>query len=118
LLVSGERGGVLRRSVVNEGPWKRALVVAGVIPPPPPRVRGSRANTRHAAAPEDGFHALWHTFASVLRGARESIVSVSKRMGLADPAITLQIYAHMMPAADGRGRQALDTWFTEGARAA
>lgn len=120
LLVSGERQqGALRRSVFNEGPWKRALVSAGVIPPPlprkplPPRPDGSRyrPNTKHAAAPEEGFHALRHTFASVQLDARESVVSVSKWLGHSDPSITLKIYAHMMPEADGRGRAAMDAWF-------
>lgn len=120
LLVSGERQqGALRRSVFNEGPWKRALVSAGVIPPPqprkalPPRPDGGRRrpNTKHAAAPEEGFHALRHTFASVQLDARESVVSVSKWLGHSDPSITLKIYAHMMPEADGRGRAAMDAWF-------
>jgi integrase len=120
LLVTGERRqGALRRSVFNEGPWKRALVAAGVIPPPPPRpqrpsgegARRARPNTKHAAAPEDGFHALRHTFASVQLDARESVVSVSKWLGHSDPSITLKIYAHMMPEADGRGRAAMDAWF-------
>lgn len=123
LLISGERQqGALRRSVFNEGPWKRALVAAGVIPPPAPRVPqprradGSRPrpNTKHAAAPEDGFHALRHTFASVQLDARESVVSVSKWLGHSDPSITLKIYAHMMPEADGRGRAAMDAWFEGG----
>ncbi|RRQ81502.1 tyrosine-type recombinase/integrase [Streptomyces griseofuscus] len=120
LLVTGEQGrGALRRSVFNEGPWKRALVAAGVIPPPAPRKplpsrpdgSRSRPNTKHAAAPDDGFHALRHTFASVQLDARESIVSVSKWLGHSDPSITLKIYAHMMPEADGRGRSAMDAWF-------
>jgi integrase len=120
LLISGERRqGALRRGVFNEGPWKRALVSAGVIPPPPPRVPaprradGSRPrpNTKHVAAPDDGFHALRHTFASVQLDARESVVSVSKWLGHSNPSITLSIYAHMMPEADGRGRAAMDAWF-------
>jgi hypothetical protein len=38
-------------------------------------------------------------------------VSVSKWLGHADPSITLRIYAHMMPEADGRGRTAMQNWF-------
>jgi integrase len=43
--------------------------------------------------------------------ARESVVAVSKWLGHSDPSITLKIYAHMMPEADGRGRAAMDAWF-------
>jgi integrase len=120
LLVTGERQqGALRRSTFNEGVWKRALVAAGVIPPPPPkpertdedRARRARGNTKYAAARDDGFHALRHTFASVQLDARESVVAVSKWLGHSDPSITLKIYAHMMPEADGRGRAAMDAWF-------
>lgn len=119
LVVGQQRKGALRRSVFNEGPWKRALVSAGVIPPPPPRTplparpdgTRRRPNTKHAAAPDDGFHALRHTFASVQLDARESVVAVSKWLGHSDPSITLKIYAHMMPEADGRGRTAMDAWF-------
>jgi integrase len=119
LLVTGEkRQGALRRSVFGSGPWKRALVAAGVIQPPPKRTRtpeekarGYRPNTKHAAARDDGFHALRHTFASVQLDARESVVAVSKWLGHSDPSITLRIYAHMMPEADGRGRAAMDAWF-------
>lgn len=119
LVVGQQRKGPLRRSVFNEGPWKRALVSAGVIPPPQPRRplqprpdgTRRRPNTKHAAAPDDGFHALRHTFASVQLDARESVVSVSKWLGHSDPSITLKIYAHMMPEADGRGRAAMDAWF-------
>lgn len=122
LLVTGERRmGALRKSGFNSGPWKRALVEAGVIPPPTERTptpaqqaRGTRPKAKHAAARDDGFHALRHTFASVQLDARESVVSVSKWLGHADPAITLRIYAHMMPEADGRGRAAMDAWFAGG----
>ncbi|MGA5206105.1 tyrosine-type recombinase/integrase [Streptomyces variegatus] len=115
-------GGLLVRAVRGKGPWKRALVAAGVIPPPPPRpqrkteegARRARPNTKHAAAPEDGFHALRHTFASVQLDAREPVVLVSKWLGHSDPSITLKIYAHMMPEADGRGRAAMDAWFEGG----
>lgn len=111
LLVCGELGkGALRRTVFNEGPWKRALVAAGVILPPPEREKGDRSNTKYPAAPADGFHALRHTFASVHLHERESVVSVAKWLGHADPSITLKIYAHMMPEADGRGRKAMDAW--------
>ncbi|MER6778402.1 MULTISPECIES: site-specific integrase [unclassified Streptomyces] len=111
LVVTGSVGHkALRRSSFNEGPWKRALASAGVIPPAPPRKPGSSRIAKHAAAPQDGFHVLRHTFASVHLHERESVVSVAAWLGHADPAITLKVYAHMMPEADGRGRRAMDAW--------
>ncbi|MFE7713018.1 hypothetical protein ACFU6I_46535 [Streptomyces sp. NPDC057486] len=38
-------------------------------------------------------------------------MSVSKWLEHADPAITLRVYAHFMPEADGRGRRAMNAWF-------
>ncbi|MEU1595845.1 hypothetical protein ABZ468_24030 [Streptomyces sp. NPDC005708] len=37
--------------------------------------------------PDDGFHAVRHTFASVQLGARESVVAVPKWLGHSDPSI-------------------------------
>lgn len=50
-------------------------------------------------------------------GCRESVVSVSKWLGHADPAITPRVYAHFMPEADGRGRAAMDAWFEDATEA-
>ncbi|MFF1400270.1 hypothetical protein ACFVZD_41695 [Streptomyces sp. NPDC058287] len=38
-----------------------------------------------------------------------------RALGHADPAITLRVYAHFMPEADGRGRRAMDAWFAPAA---
>ncbi len=43
------------------------------------------------------FHALRHTYASVLIGAGESVTTVSSRLGHASPMETLQTYSHMWP---------------------
>jgi integrase len=39
------------------------------------------------------FHDLRHTFASLLNGQGADVVHVSRRLGHADPAITLRVYA-------------------------
>lgn len=117
LIVTAAKGGALRRDSWNGREWKRALAKAGVIAEPDKVVRpkGKRQQGRtllkYEASREHGLHALRHTFASVQLDARESIVAVSKWLGHADPSITLRIYAHMMPEADGRGRAAMDAWF-------
>lgn len=116
LLVTNRNGSAVRANMWNEHYWKRALASAGVIPAAvrQPRKDGKGSRAVHEAAPEHGFHSLRHTFASVQLDARENVVSVSKWLGHADPAITLRVYAHFMPEADGRGRQAMDAWFASG----
>ncbi|MFD8088737.1 tyrosine-type recombinase/integrase [Streptomyces malaysiensis] len=112
LIITGAQGGALRRDSFNDREWKPALVAAGVIPPPVQVRQGKdqRAVWKYVEAREEGFHALRHTAASVWLDARESIVSVSNWLGHEDASITLRIYAHMMPEADGRGRDAMNAW--------
>lgn len=111
LLVTNTGDGAIRAWSWNQHYWKKALAAAGVIPPPPPREKGSKANIAYGPTREHGYHSLRHTFASVQLDARESVVSVSRWMGHGDPSITLRVYAHFMPEADGRGRAAMDAWF-------
>ena len=58
----------------------------------------------------DGPHVLRHTYASLLLDAGESIITVAARLGHADPAFTLKVYAHLMPDADPRTRSAVDAF--------
>ncbi|MGX1220414.1 tyrosine-type recombinase/integrase [Streptomyces ambofaciens] len=113
LLVVNRNGSAVRANMWNEHYWKRALTAAGVIPAPKkvPRKSGRGHRLVYAAAPEHGFHCLRHTFASVQLDSRENPVAVSKWLGHADAAITLRVYGHFLPEADGRGRQAMDAWF-------
>jgi integrase len=110
LLVTNLEGGAIRAWSFNQHYWKRALAAAGVIPPAPPYNPKTRS-VPYGDTREFGFHALRHTYASVQLDARESVVAVSKWLGHKDPSITLRVYAHFMPEADGRGRKAMDAWF-------
>ncbi|MCM8555681.1 site-specific integrase [Streptomyces sp. STCH 565 A] len=118
LILTAARGGAIRRDGFDTRVWKPALAAAGIIPPPvetrqPMKHRPGvfRTVLTFKESREEGFHALRHTFASVQLDAREPIVAVSTWLGHADPSITLRIYAHMMPEADGRGRSAMQNWF-------
>ncbi|MFZ4150449.1 tyrosine-type recombinase/integrase [Streptomyces pseudogriseolus] len=118
LLLTAARGGAWRRDYFNDTMWKPALEAAGIIAPPKEIKRPVsgrpgvfRTVRRYSEDREQGFHSLRHTFASVQLDARENPVAVSKWLGHADPSITLRIYAHFMPEADGRGRTAMQNWF-------
>jgi integrase len=111
LVVTAAWKGPVRRDTWNSRYWKPALVEAGIIPRREGEENAPRQSQRFVASREHGFHCLRHTFASVMLDAREPIVAVSRWMGHADASITLKIYAHMMPEADGRGRAAMDAWF-------
>ncbi|MDT0308040.1 site-specific integrase [Streptomyces sp. DSM 44917] len=107
LLFTGREGRAIRRNDFNVHAWKPALVAAGVIPERAP-------GERHQAAREHGMHALRHFYASVLLDAGESIKAVSEYLGHADAAMTLRVYAHLMPSSAERTRKAVDAVFQHG----
>lgn len=114
LLVTNTRGAAIRVNMWNHNYWKRALAAAGVIPEPARRKRkkGTGYELVYGPGHEYGFHCLRHTYASVQLDSRENPVAVSKWLGHADASITLRVYGHFLPDADGRGRQAMDAWFS------
>jgi integrase len=82
------------RPVFNQWTWKPALSRAGV-----------------PSARENGFHALRHFYASTLLDAGETITALAAYLGHADPAFTLRVYTHLMPASEERTRRAVDGVF-------
>jgi integrase len=54
------------------------------------------------------LHSLRHTHASQLIDAGVDVVTISKRLGHASPAITLKIYAHLSRKDDGKAAAAID----------
>lgn len=62
----------------------------------------------HGVCRKDGFHVLRHTCASIMLEAGESVVTLARRLGHSSPAVTLGYYAHLMPEAGSKGRNAID----------
>jgi integrase len=60
------------------------------------------------------FHGLRHTHASQLIDSGVDIVTISKRLGHADPSITLRVYAHMFRQDDSKASAAIDAAFAKG----
>ena len=58
--------------------------------------------------PEITFHALRHTHASQLIAQEVDIVTISKRLGHANPKITLAVYAHMFASDDSKAAAAIN----------
>jgi integrase len=54
------------------------------------------------------FHALRHTHASQLIDSNIDVVTISKRLGHANPAITLKVYAHLFRNDDSKAAAAID----------
>ncbi|MGW1533993.1 hypothetical protein [Streptomyces aureus] len=57
------------------------------------------------------MHALRRFYASVLLDAGESVKAVSEHLWHADAAMTLRVYAHLMPRSSERARRTLNGVF-------
>jgi integrase len=91
LVLTSPTGLAVNRNWFNTYCWKPALKQAGIEP--------VRVN---------GCHALRHYFASVLLFHGVEIRALSEYLGHHDPGFTLRVYAHLMPGAADRMRQAID----------
>ena len=63
-------------------------------------VRVMKRIVKTAKVPNIRFHDIRHTHASILISAGIDIVKISKRLGHANPKITLEFYAHLLPNTD------------------
>lgn len=57
------------------------------------------------------LHALRHTHASNLIAAGIDILTISRRLGHAKPAVTLNVYGHLYASSDDRAAQAIEAMF-------
>jgi integrase len=75
--------------------------------------RGLEKACERAALSDVTFHALRHTFASMLIAKGHDPVFVSRQLGHANPAITLRVYAHLFDASRhaDRARSELEAEF-------
>ena len=61
--------------------------------------------------PKRTFHSLRHSHASALIAAGLDVVTVSKRLGHSNPALTLSVYSHLFVSKDGLAAAAIDKVF-------
>jgi integrase len=115
---SGVNGGAVNKDSFNDGHWKPALAAVGLIPDPQvtfvePKEGGrSWRKVKWAMPREYGFHALRHTFASVVLAEGETITQLAAWLGHADTGFTLRTYVHFMPKSGNRGRAAIGQFLT------
>ena len=69
---------------------------------------GWRDAVKSRALPKVTLHALRHSHASALIAAGLDVVTVSRRLGHASPALTLSIYSHMFRNKDAEAAAAID----------
>jgi len=55
------------------------------------------------------FHSLRHTHASHLIASGLDVLTISRRLGHANPTITLNVYGHLIANTDDRAAQIIET---------
>jgi integrase len=77
---------------------------------PPDSLTADWARTlRMLKLPKVTLHALRHTHVSQLIAAGLDVVTVSRRIGHANPTVTLNVYAHLFGNTDERAAEAVET---------
>lgn len=90
--------------------WKESFFICGG-PEPIPDTTLEKANERFAEAAgvkKITIHEFRHSHASLLCNAGINIKEIARRLGHADPEITLKTYAHLYPAEEERAVSVLD----------
>ena len=106
---------MLRKHKVETGEQRLACGIGGKLDDvpvfsflgewiPPDKVSRDWGRTAKVKAT---FHALRHTHASMLIRAGVDILTVSKRLGHSSPAITLNVYGHVLQGGDERAAAAI-----------
>lgn len=98
----------IRASAYDQGVWKPALVVAGVIPEPE---RGPRGGVRkYEAGPDDTTHALRHYYVTTLLDSGVSLAAVMEFVGHSKRGapVTLGVYGHVTEESFAAARTAID----------
>ncbi len=67
-----------------------------------------RVAVKSRKLPKVTFHALRHSHASALIAAGLDVVTVSRRLGHASPALTLSTYSHLFKNSDHQAAEAID----------
>jgi integrase len=67
-----------------------------------------RRTVKTLGLPDVNFHALRHSHASQLIAAKVDIATIARRLGHANPAITLRTYAHMFKTDDTAAADAIN----------
>jgi integrase len=67
-----------------------------------------RPARRKAGIGDGGMHQLRHHYASVLLAGGVDVRALSEYLGHHDPAVTLRVYAHLMPSAETRALRAVE----------
>ena len=100
------------RLKLRAGPLPAEHAVFGCIDGAMPAPYTISNRWRHAVKarklPRVTFHALRHSHASALIAAGLDVVSVSRRLGHANPALTLSVYSHLFTDKDTDAAAAMD----------
>jgi integrase len=105
-----------RDRAIRRGAWSKVWAVAVQHANESFAAEAKRRGAPTAlAVPEwASMHSLRHFYASLLIRAGENVKTVQRRLGHAQPSITLNTYAHLWPDAEDTSRAAVEAAFGRG----
>ena len=92
LVLTSREGKALNRNYINSRVWHPARTAAGMV-----------------AARQNGMHGGRHYYASAQLEGGTSIRALADYLGHGDPGFTLRTYTHLMPAAEPKARDAIES---------
>ena len=82
--------------------------IEGDWPTPHSITKSWRRAAESRGLPKSTFHSLRHSHASALIAAGIDVVTVSRRLGHASPALTLSTYSHLFTNTDDQAAAVID----------
>jgi integrase len=82
--------------------------IEGNLPNPSRITKSWRGAVESRGLPKITFHSLRHSHASALIAAGIDVVTVSRRLGHASPALTLSTYSHLFTNTDDQAAKVID----------
>jgi len=82
--------------------------IGGTLPNPSSITKSWRLAVKSRGLPQITFHSLRHSHASALIAAGIDVVTVSRRLGHASPALTLSTYSHLFTNTDDQAAAVID----------
>jgi integrase len=92
-LLFTKAGGPLHHSTFYTMAWRPARIAAGM--------------------PDGGLHQMRHFYASAMLAGGVDIKALSEYLGHHQASVTLSVYAHLMPSAEGKALKAIEAAFRE-----
>lgn len=109
-----ERQNAERQAAGDKWQENNLIFTSNIGSPIDPRnlLRDFKKLLNEAGLPAVRFHDLRHTAASLMLNNNVPVIAVSRRLGHANPSITLNVYGHLLPSTQAEVAEMMDELIT------